>query len=78
MDLISIPSWTISHNGLYEARHVRDKPMSRWTDRRDAPHLTQALDNSHDLFDNEVDLRLGREAAHAETQGRVRHVLSST
>ena len=41
-------------------------------------HLTEPVDGTDNVLDDEVDLGLGGEAAKTEAKGRVRHVLSGT
>jgi hypothetical protein len=52
-------------------RDKREKKIS-------VPHFPEPIDCSNNVPDDKVDLILSRETADAETQGRMRHVFSST
>lgn len=73
MELISMPSCTISHNGL--GKHSADMFDNLQSD---SPHLTEPMDSPHYVFHNKINFGLSSETADAESQGRMCHILGRT
>jgi hypothetical protein len=72
MDVKSMPSCTISHNGLPDVSLVSGH---QWARKTNTPHLTQTGHGANNLVHHVVDLGFRSETTHAEAERRVRHVL---
>jgi hypothetical protein len=52
MVLMSIPSWTISHNGLGGARSLGEQGLKVFCD---LPHVPESFDGTHNMLNDVID-----------------------
>lgn len=74
MDLMSIPSFTISYRGLHKVAHCITN--TQWSSHH-SPHFTQPVHTSNTLLDGVVDLFISSEAANPKPT-HATHTASTT